>query len=39
MLNIFDVDNNTVLDDWLKSENADIRKGYISLNEFDITGA
>jgi len=38
MINIFDVDDNVIIDDWLNGKKADIRKEYIKENEFDITG-
>jgi len=38
MINLFDLDDHDILDDWLASNKADTRKIYISQNEFDITG-
>ena len=38
MIKIFNLDNDTILDDWLNGEKSDTRKDYISKNVFDITG-
>ena len=38
MINLFSIDDNTMIDDWLNSKKADIRKEYISKNEFSIEG-
>jgi DNA gyrase/topoisomerase IV subunit B len=38
MINMFTIDDDKIIDNWLNSKMADIRKEYISMNEFDITG-
>ena len=36
MIDIFEVDDPTILDDWLNSKKADTRKEYIMKNEFSL---
>ena len=38
MIKIFDVDNNKILNDWLAKDTVEIRKEYLKVNDFDITG-
>jgi len=38
MIKIFELDNNSILDDWLSGKKSDKRKEYIKENVFDITG-
>lgn len=38
MIKLFNLDDIEVLDNWLNGNKADIRKGYLTNNNFDITG-
>ena len=38
MIKLFNVDSPSILKDWLSGETVEIRKGYLKLNDFDITG-
>jgi len=38
MISMFNVDDHTLVDNWLSDEKADARKEYINANDFDITG-
>ena len=38
MIKIFDMDSKTILNDWLAADAVDLRKEYLKLNDFDITG-
>jgi len=39
MINIFDFDDEKILDDWLNSKKSDKRKEYLLQNEFSIAKA
>ncbi len=38
LINLFDLDDTEILDDWLSGKKADKRKEYLKANTFDITG-
>jgi DNA topoisomerase-2 len=38
MISLFEIDDHTILDNWMNSDRADVRKVYLTNNEFDITG-
>jgi len=39
MIKVFDIDDDSILDDWLSGDKVEARKEYLSKNVFDITGA